>query len=163
MPRVTDLCDRHAPYPQDQSGQVATGDAVSEASNGPSIKKTQNYGTEMRILRGARAEQVGNKPRQQSQGMLHNPKSTPGECSTGDPGPCAVYVFRCRRSASAPHPHNPCPLVVRNGMLTTRLATSVCQLRHDQMEQGPTESHAGRSTFLLSSGGAEGRVLMSGR
>ena len=37
-----------------------------------------------------------------------------------------------------------------------RRATSVCQLRHDQMEQGPTESHTGRSTFLLSSGGARG-------
>ena len=36
------------------------------------------------------------------------------------------------------------------------LATSVCQLRHDQMEQGPTEPHAGRGTFLLSSGGAGG-------
>ena len=40
--------------------------------------------------------------------------------------------------------------------LWTRLATSVCRLRHDQMEQGPTEPHAGRSTFLLSSGGAGG-------
>ena len=30
-----------------------------------------------------------------------------------------------------------------------RLATSVCQLRHDPMEQGPTEPHAGRSTFLV--------------
>ena len=39
---------------------------------------------------------------------------------------------------------------------SSRLATSVCQLRHDQMEQGPTEPHAGRSTFLLSSGGAGG-------
>ena len=37
-----------------------------------------------------------------------------------------------------------------------RLATSTCQLRHDQMEQGPTGPHAGRSTFLLSSGGAGG-------
>ena len=37
-----------------------------------------------------------------------------------------------------------------------RLATSVCWLRHDPMEQGPTEPHAGRSTFLLSSGSAEG-------
>ena len=36
------------------------------------------------------------------------------------------------------------------------LVTSVCQLRHDPMEQGPTEPHAGRSTFLLSSGGAGG-------
>ena len=35
-----------------------------------------------------------------------------------------------------------------------RLATGVCQVRHDRMGQGPTESHAGRSTFLLSSGGA---------
>ena len=38
----------------------------------------------------------------------------------------------------------------------TRLATSTCQPRHDQMEQGPTEPHAGRSTFLLSFGGAGG-------
>ena len=37
-----------------------------------------------------------------------------------------------------------------------RLATSVCQLRHYPMQQGPTEPHAGRSTFLLSSGGAGG-------
>ena len=29
------------------------------------------------------------------------------------------------------------------------------------MEQGPTEPQAERSTFLLSSGGAEGRVLLS--
>ena len=40
-------------------------------------------------------------------------------------------------------------------MVVTRLAASVC-LRHGQMEQGPTEPHAGRSTFLLSSGGAGG-------
>jgi hypothetical protein len=38
----------------------------------------------------------------------------------------------------------------------TRLATSVCQFRHDRTEQCPTEPHAGRSTFLLSSGGAGG-------
>ena len=38
----------------------------------------------------------------------------------------------------------------------SRVATSVRQLRHDQMEQGPTEAHAGRSTFLLSFGGARG-------
>ena len=38
----------------------------------------------------------------------------------------------------------------------SRLATIVCQLRHDPMEQGPTEPHAGRRTFLLSSGGAGG-------
>ena len=40
--------------------------------------------------------------------------------------------------------------------IIARLATSVCQLRHDQMERGPTEPHAGRSTFLLSFGGAGG-------
>ena len=50
-----------------------------------------------------------------------------------------------------------------NRMAAHSLATSVCQPRHDQMEQGPTEPHAGRSTFLLSSGGAGGRVLLSGR
>ena len=37
-----------------------------------------------------------------------------------------------------------------------RLATSVYRLRHDPMEQGPTEPHAERGTFLLSSGGAGG-------
>ena len=42
------------------------------------------------------------------------------------------------------------------GLPHTRLATSIRQLRHDQMEQGPTEPHAGRSTCLLSSGGAGG-------
>ena len=38
----------------------------------------------------------------------------------------------------------------------SRLATSICRLRHDQTEQGPTEPHAGRGTFLPSSGGAGG-------
>ena len=38
----------------------------------------------------------------------------------------------------------------------TRFATGVCQLRDDRIEQGPTEPHTGRSTFLLSSGGAGG-------
>ena len=37
-----------------------------------------------------------------------------------------------------------------------RHATRVCQLRHDQMEQGATEPHTARSMFLLSSGGAGG-------
>ena len=41
-------------------------------------------------------------------------------------------------------------------VVLSRPATSVCRLRHDRMEQGPTEPHAGRSTFLLSSGGAGG-------
>ena len=35
-------------------------------------------------------------------------------------------------------------------------ATSVRPLRHHRMGQGPTEPHAGRRTFLLSSGGAGG-------
>ena len=39
---------------------------------------------------------------------------------------------------------------------TCRVATSICQPRHDQMDQGPAEPHPGRSTFLLSSGGAGG-------
>ena len=38
----------------------------------------------------------------------------------------------------------------------SRVATSVCQLRHGQMGQGPTEPHSGCSTFLLRSGGAGG-------
>ena len=37
-----------------------------------------------------------------------------------------------------------------------------CNCAGHRMEQGPTEPHAGRSTFLLSSGGAGGRVLLSG-
>ena len=42
------------------------------------------------------------------------------------------------------------------------LATGVCRLRHDRMEQGPTEPRAGCGASLLSSGGAGGRVLLSG-
>ena len=44
----------------------------------------------------------------------------------------------------------------QKGRFPARLATSICQLRYDPMEQGPTEPHAGRSTFLLSSGGVGG-------
>ena len=40
--------------------------------------------------------------------------------------------------------------------LQSRRATSVRRLRHDRMEQSPTEPHAGRGTFRLSSGGAGG-------
>ena len=50
---------------------------------------------------------------------------------------CDLHGYRRRRS----------PTFLR---VKPRLATSVCQLRHDQMEQGPTEPQAGRSTFLLS-------------
>ena len=38
----------------------------------------------------------------------------------------------------------------------TDLPLASAGLRHDRMGQGPTEPHAGRSTFLLSSGGAGG-------
>ena len=51
--------------------------------------------------------------------------------------------------------HNISPQM-HNQRARTRLATNICQPRHDPMEQGPTEPHAGRSTFLLSSGGAGG-------
>ena len=40
--------------------------------------------------------------------------------------------------------------------LVPDFAASVCPLRHDRTEQGPTEPHAGRGTFLPSSGGACG-------
>ena len=40
------------------------------------------------------------------------------------------------------------------------LANGICPLQHDQMEQDPTEPHAGRSTFLLSVGGAEGQLSL---
>ena len=53
------------------------------------------------------------------------------------------------------------PPTTKAGILSG-LATSVRQLRHDQMGQGPTEPHARRGTFLLSSGGAGGRVLLIG-
>ena len=43
--------------------------------------------------------------------------------------------------------------VLMYSAVATKLATSLHQFRHDQMEQSPTEPHAGRSTFLLSSGG----------
>ena len=49
---------------------------------------------------------------------------------------------RCVQRDTHPHTHRP--------------ATSVCRLPHDPMEQGPTEPRTGRSTFLLSSGGAGG-------
>ena len=38
----------------------------------------------------------------------------------------------------------------------SRFAASICQRRHDRMGQGPTEPRTGRSTFLLSAGGARG-------
>ena len=51
---------------------------------------------------------------------------------------------------------------VMQRVVQTRRATSVCRLRHNRMEQGPTEPHAGRSMFLLSSGGAGGRYYLGG-
>ena len=61
-------------------------------------------------------------------------------------GPQGSRAYLCRAQ--------PWPTEVHGMHLLGRLATNVRQLRHDQMGQGPTEPHAGRSTFLLSSGGA---------
>ena len=36
------------------------------------------------------------------------------------------------------------------------IIAETCRLRHHRMGQGPTEPHAGHSTFLLSSSGAGG-------
>ena len=51
---------------------------------------------------------------------------------------CAEGPVLCPASGSMCPPHQTCH----------------CHLRHDQMEQGPTEPHTRRSTFLLSSGDA---------
>ena len=56
------------------------------------------------------------------------------------------------RGSSCLHPSPCCGSGRALRFATPRPATSVGQLRHDQMEQGPTEPHAGRSTSLLSSG-----------
>ena len=70
-------------------------------------------------------------------------------------------VLLCSCSLPPPPPTPPTPPVFSRCCFPllplARLATSVCQLRHNQMEQGPTEPHTGRSTFLLSSGDAGGR------
>ena len=66
---------------------------------------------------------------QQPDGMSH---------TGGTPRPGGL--LRCE-ALSQPNPTKPQP----------RRAASICQLTHDPMEQGPTEPHAGRSTFLLSS------------
>ena len=71
------------------------------------------------------------------------------------PPDSAGAVQRTRRTKEPKSPVKNWECKQRTPVRTT-LATSVCQLRHDQMEQGPTEPHAGRSTFLLSSGGAGG-------
>ena len=57
--------------------------------------------------------------------------------------------------ACAPFEGGGDPPLVKGGV-HPRPATSIRQPRHHQMEQGPTEPHAGRSTFLPSSGGAGG-------
>ena len=66
-------------------------------------------------------------------------------------GPCTAAVLHQTADLRTP---GPIPGQGTGGL--TRLATSVCRLKQDPMEQGPTELHAGRSTFLLSSGGAGG-------
>ena len=50
------------------------------------------------------------------------------------------------------------PFLAHNFWVPDGLANSLCQHRHDQLEQGATEPHAGRSMFLLSSGDAGGGI-----
>ena len=72
--------------------------------------------------------------------------------------PPSKTVVHCHGSAGDGH-HSTKPSALDtfvSDFHVPRRATSVRQPRHDQMEQGPTEPHAGRSTFLLSSGGAGG-------
>ena len=78
-----------------------------------------------------------------------------GPCSVGTPRPprqwgSSQFLLSSRR------------VYLAQRGVSTRLTTSACQPRHDQMGQGPTEPQTGRRTFLLSSGGAGGRVLLSG-
>ena len=69
----------------------------------------------------------------------------------------AVHTLpACLPPAPSPRAVGPSLSHAQAGHLSTRLATSICQLRHDRMQQGPTEPHTGRGTFLLSSGGAGG-------
>ena len=68
-------------------------------------------------------------------------------CGGEDVGMLSVSFVFCLPTSAQGHPGEP---------VRAKLATSVCQFRRDQMEQGPTEPHIGRSTFLLSSGGAGG-------
>ena len=70
----------------------------------------------------------------------------------------ALFIKRhpVHTSTASSQKHTPFTLPHTFHIPQTRLTTSICQLRHDQMEQGPTEPHAGCSTFLLSSGGAGG-------
>ena len=88
-----------------------------------------------------------------------------GQGPLGPPSSSRTRGRGSRGRAPNPHPRGP---TGRDGFLhraRSRPATSVCQLRHDRMEQDPTEPHAGRSTFLLSSGGVGGgggRVLLRG-
>ena len=53
-------------------------------------------------------------------------------------------------------PHQTEPRNALKQTSDTRFATHVRRLRRDRTEQGPTEPHAGRGTFLLSFGGAGG-------
>ena len=83
------------------------------------------------------------------------PHAPTGPCLRYGGGACRPVVECAARSSPRASP-------THFNAVPTRLATSIGQLRHDPMEQGPTEPHAGCGTFLLSSGGAGGRVLLSG-
>ena len=98
---------------------------------------------------------------------LHAPPHTPphttrvcrGVCGAQRPFPCeAVCTEDPNRSAycKCQAQGRATALTTPQNGLRTRLAISVCPLRYDQMGQGPTEPHAGRGAFLLSSGGAGG-------
>ena len=141
--RCTSACSR-CPRPRATSGASRARSSTSLAPSG----------------RGRRSARTDAR---RSAGRAPPPARGPGSAPGRDRG---LRMSHMRRTE--PHPHAPPPGSIRMAVhRTTRgggvLATSVPQRRHDPMEQGPTEPHAGRSTFLLSSGGAGGRVLLSGR
>ena len=78
------------------------------------------------------------------------------------PGSALPPCTRTHQNAHASRLLTHCQPTPRGGGVQSRLAASICQPRHDRMEHGPTEPHAGRGTFLLSLW-CGGRVLPSGR
>ena len=84
---------------------------------------------------------------------VHLPTQSPIQC----PLKYMVHAALNKASCNAPGVPYGALKFPSHAPVHTRLATSVCQLRHGKMEQGPTEPHAGRSTFLPSFGVAGGR------
>ena len=88
-------------------------------------------------------------------GGMSNPHprtTTNGICNRQQPPLTTAFLSGPHTSLWAPSPSN----ASLAGGVGNRRATGVCQLRHDRMEQGPTQLRTGCSTFLLSSGGAGG-------